>query len=153
MESSDNLLNAGDRVVFPGKFKVAPGASVILDDADGTQSTLVDGRNARISGGGISVLVTGNPSNVVGGNGVANDSVCNSIVATTGVAAVGGASVSGSGGASGSGGSSGSEALVGLLPDTGGESLLALLAGLASAGTGLLIVQRLRARANRASRG
>jgi hypothetical protein len=139
-------LGAGDSLVFPGDFSVAPGASVVVEDSDGTRGTLIDGQNASITGGSsISVALTGDPTNVSGGDGVLNGGAgCNSVVATTGVSAVGDASVSGS---------SGSESLVGILPDTGGESLLALLAGLASVGTGLLIVQRLRARANRASRG
>lgn len=140
LESDDGLLDAGDVVTFPGDFSVASGAAVVLDDADGTQGTLIDGQNARIGADGITIEVTGEPINVAGGDGVLNDTVCDSIVATTGVF---GAS------AGPSGGSSGSEALVGLLPDTGGVPFL-LLAALAAIGTGVVIVGRLRsARAGR----
>jgi hypothetical protein len=158
-------LGAGSTIVFPGDFSIASGASVVVQDADGTQGTLIDGQNASITGnGGIRVEVTGDPTNVSGGDGVLNGGAgCNSIVATTGVSGNGtaGGSASfvagtsanatsggsagvagGSGGAAGE--SSGGGAVVGILPDTGGASFV-LLAALAAVGTGLVILQRLRA--------
>jgi len=141
LSSDDGLLNAGDSVVFSGDFSVASGAAVVLDDADGTQGTLIDGQNARIGADGITIEVTGDPINVAGGNGVLNDTVCDSLVATTGVSAA--SEEPSEGGAAGGG------PVIGLLPDTGGASFL-LLAALAALGTGIVVVRRLRsARAGR----
>ncbi len=136
IDSTDGVLHSGDTVTFPGDFSVAPGASVILDDADGTQGTLIDGENATISGDGsnIEITVTGDPVNVSGGNGELSDEVCNSIVATTGVSA--GSADSGRGGV-----------VARVLPNTGGSMLIFYGGALAIAGTGLLLLSR------RASRG
>ncbi|MEW6636301.1 MAG: hypothetical protein AB1425_05745 [Actinomycetota bacterium] len=136
IESDDGLLNAGDLIVFPGGFSVAPGASVVLEDADGTQGTLIDGVNAEIAGGGgISLAVTGDPLNVAGGDGVLSDEVCDSIVTTTGVAGAAGA-------AGVQAASTGVAGVVGVLPSTGGPLIAGLLGALALLGTGLAILRR-----------
>jgi hypothetical protein len=149
VQSDDNLLNAGDTASFEGNFSVAPGASLILEDADGTQGTLIDGENAEISSGddgNIEVAMTGDPLNVVGGDGVLGADVCNSVVTTTGIAAAQGTGYSG-GGAESAGTASGSSAVIGVLPDTGGPLFAALLVGFAVVGAGLAIaVHRLRVR-------
>jgi hypothetical protein len=153
------LLGAGSTLVFAGDFSVAPGASVVVADADGTRGTFIDGQNANITGnGGITLEVTGDPTNVSGGEGALNSGAgCNSIVATTGVsgggtsggssnllAASSSAGVAGASEGAAGESSSGGGPVVGILPDTGGASFV-LLAALAAVGTGLLILQRLRA--------
>ena len=125
--SEDDLLNAGDTVTYPGNFSVASGSSVVLDDADGSIGTLIDGQNAEISGdprGDIRIVVSGDPINVSGANGVLNDTVCESIVASTGI-------------------SSGQEADPGgasVLPFTGGIPLAYL--GVLALGAGLVLLRR-----------
>lgn len=136
VRSSDDLFNKGDAAGYPGAFSVAPGASLVLDDADGSLGTFIDGENAQISerrGGGIAVAVTGNPINVGGGNGELNSTVCDSIVASTGISALTG----------GAGGSAGGAALS-VLPDTGGSALVVYLGALTVAAGGLVLL-RLRA--------
>ncbi len=153
VESNDDVLNAGDTILYPGDVSVAQGASVILDDADGSQATLIDGQNVEITGtvtGGIRIVVTGDPLNVAGGDGVLNDTVCDSIVASTGIS--GQAGVFGQTGISGQAGvfgqaaaqdsSQGVSGLQGLLPDTGGSMLLVYVVGFALAGTGLILLRR-----------
>lgn len=151
IQSEDDLLNAGDFVSFQGSFSVAPGASLVLEDADGTQGTLIDGENAEISAGengNIELLLSGLPLNVVGGDGVVSSDVCDSVVTTTGISALQGVGSADAGAALASGGAaSGGSALFGVLPDTGGSALLILLAGVGAAGAGLAVaVYRLRAR-------
>lgn len=128
IESADDLLNTGDLVTYSGDFSVAPGASVIVDDEDGTQGTFVDGKNAAIAGnnGDIVIRVTGNPLNVVGGDGVLSAMVCNSIVSTTGV----------------SGDHADEAAAVSVLPNTGGSMFIAYGSVLVAAGVGLALVRR-----------
>ena len=158
--NNNGVFDAGDTITYPGEFTVAPGASVVIDDEDGTVGTFVDGKNAKISSGknGITVTLTGSPTNVSGGNGVLNDTVCKSIVASTGIVAGpalvasssssgdSGPSDGGSGGSdSGSGGSSndssGNEGpLARILPETGGP-MLVLLGALAAIGTGLTLLR------------
>lgn len=150
LQSDDGLLNAGDTVSFEGSFTVAPGASLVLEDSDKTQGTLIDGENAEISAGdngNIELLVTGAPLNPVGGDGVLSSDVCNSVGTTTGIAAAQGVGFSGGAaeGAASGGTASDSSALISVLPDTGGTLLLALLGGLAFMGAGLA-VHRLRVR-------
>lgn len=154
IQSDDDLLNAGDTVSFEGNFSAAPGSSLILEDGDGTQGTLIDGENAEISttdNGNIEISVTGAPLNAVGGDGVLSSDVCDSVVTTTGISALqgadsgSGASGDGAAEASGDAAASGSSAALGVLPDTGGPVALALLGGLAVAGAGLA-VHRLRTR-------
>lgn len=149
VQSDDDLLNAGDTASFEGDFSIAPGASLILEDADGTQGTLIDGENAEISSGdngNIEVAVTGDPLNVVGGDGVLGADVCNPVVTTTGITDAQGVGSS-AGDAESAGTASGSSAVIGVLPDTGGPLFAALLVGLAVVGAGLAIaVHRLRVR-------
>jgi len=156
VESNDGLLNAGDVAVFPGNFSVAPGASVVLEDTDGTQGTLVDGVNAVVTGGNIRIALTGDPLNVAGGDGVLSDDVCDSVVTTTGVAGAAGisglagtAGATGPAGASGLAGTAGVQAgsagvsgVVGVLPDTGGLPIVGLLGAFALLGTGVAILRR-----------
>jgi len=131
--SSDDLLNAGDKVTYPGNFSVSPGSSVVLDDADGTQGTLIDGKNAQISesSGNIVVSVTGDPINVGGGStGALDDTVCHSIVSSTGISSGGSADDP-------------SGLIGGLLPDTGGPLLPFVALGiLVLGGTGLLALRK-----------
>lgn len=119
--NGDGLLDEGDTVMFPGDFSVASGASVVIDDADGTQGTLIDGDNAQISegDGSIEIALTGDPINVAGGDGVLSEKVCNSIVATTGVSAA-------------QSDDEGAVALV--LPNTGGAMLVLYFGAIAVAG-------------------
>jgi len=142
VSSGDGLLNAGDIVTYPGDFSVAPGASVVIEDADFTQGTLIDGTNAEISEleGGIEIVVTGDPLNVVGGDGVLSDDVCDSIVATTGISGGAGDPAPDPGGDPSAEG-----AAAGVLPETGGSLLLVPLGTLlAVMGAGILL-PRLRA--------
>lgn len=69
---ADGVVNSGDTVTCGGEFDIAAGASVTLEDSDGTQGTFVDGENANITEGSIIIEVTGEPFGVVGGNGVLN---------------------------------------------------------------------------------
>lgn len=139
-DNNDNgLLDEGDLVTYPGDFSVAQGASVVVDDQDGTQGTFIDGENAEITGenGNIVISATGAPLNVVGGNGELSSMVCNSIVTTTGVSGdsgVEGTSVSGDSGVQG--------VSVGVLPDTGGSMFIVYGSALVAAGVGLALVRR-----------
>lgn len=146
IQSEDGLLNAGDSVSFGSGFSVAPGASLVLEDADGTQGTLIDKENAEISAGengNIELLLTRPPLNVVGGDGVVGSDVCDELVTTTGISALQGVGSADSGAAT----ASGSASLFGVLPSTGGSMLLILLAGLGAVGAGLAVaVYRLRPR-------
>jgi len=157
--NDDGLFGAGDRAVFPGGFSISSGASVILDDMDGTQGTFIDGQNATITGSSsLTVEATGDPIGASGGDGVLSDTVCNSIVATSGISGAGASGADASEAGASSADASGADAsetgaseegrssILGVLPDTGGTSLFALLAGLAALGTGLVFVQRLHAR-------
>lgn len=137
LESEDDLLNAGDFVSFGSGFSVAPGASIIIEDADGTQGLLVDGDNADISegdGGSIDVVVTGAPTAIVGGDGAMSSAVCNSVVTTTGISLDEGEATEDEG------------TILGVLPDTGGPSLIGMLGALAVLGTGFAIFRRTRRR-------
>jgi len=149
VQSGDGLLNDGDVVEYRGGYSISSGASVVIDDSDGSLGTFIDGRNAQISegsgGDGIRIAVTGDPINVSGGDGVLSDRVCNSIVASTGIFG----DTSGGGGASllagllgdpPGGGSSGSLGLS-VLPDTGGAAVLLYLGMLAVAGGGLVLLR------------
>lgn len=152
---TDGLVNSGDTVICAGEYVIADGASVTLEDSDGTQGTFVDGQNAEITEGSIITDVAGDPLNVVGGNGVLNTEGL-FVVATTGISAAGGAAddgatqdngaVAGAGDATASAGGGAEEqptsAAVGVLPDTGGPILLGLLGGAAILGGGLLAVRR-----------
>jgi len=92
---TDGVVNAGDQVICEGEYDVADGASVTLQDADGTQGTFVDGINAVITEGSIVIRVTDAPIiNVPGANGVL-DTEGLFVVATTGIAAAGGSAATG----------------------------------------------------------
>lgn len=81
---TDGVVNSGDTVACVGEFDISEGASVTLEDSDGTQGTFVDGENANITEGSIIIEVTGEPAGVVGGNEVLNtDGLF--VVATTGI--------------------------------------------------------------------
>lgn len=137
IESGGNDLKAGDTLVFPGTFSIASGASVVLEDADGTQGTMIDGENARITegeGGTIQILLTGAPMNVIGGDEVLSNEVCESIVATTGIS---GRPETGSG------------VTPGILPDTGGVVTLLYLGALVLAGAGIAALRRRAGRQDR----
>ena len=144
VQSEDSLLNAGDVVEYRGDYSISSGASVVINDSDGTQGTFIDGRNAEISESsgvsGLRIAVTGDPINVSGSDGVLSDRVCNSIVASTGIS-----------GDAPDQGSAGSSGVLGLsaLPDTGGVAVLLYLGMLLVAGAGLV---HLRHRTLRGSR-
>lgn len=158
---TDGVVNSGDVVACAGDYVIAEGASVTLQDSDGTQGTFIDGQNAEITEGSIIIAVAGDPLNVVGGNVVLNTEGL-FVVATTGVSAAGdGAAVDGgavddgaAGGgavaeaddatASAGGGSDAqpASAVVGVLPDTGGPVLFGILGGAALLGGSLLAIRR-----------
>lgn len=85
----DGVVGPGDTIIIPGDFVVSEGASVTLQDSDGTQGTLIDGQNAEITEGSIIIQVTDFPVGVVGGDGVL-DTDGLFVVATTGIFAAGG---------------------------------------------------------------
>lgn len=89
VQSDDGVVGPGDVIIIPGDFVIAEGASVTLQDSDGTQGTLIDGQNAEIVEGSIVITVTDSPIiNVAGANGVLNtDGLF--VVATTGISAAG----------------------------------------------------------------
>ena len=113
--NQNGVFDAGDNIKYAGKFAVTPGASATIDDTDGTTGKFKDGKNAKLSsdGSGITVVVTADPIAVSGGDGVLDDTVCDSIVASTGITA---------------------------LPTTGGP-LLVVLGALAALGTGLALLR------------
>lgn len=116
-----------DVLTFEGPFTVAAGASVTLEDTDGTRLTLVDGRNADIAGSGGRVTVAGGTGHASGGDG-ALELDETSVAATTGV----------------SPGSPGARhPSVDVLPETGGGPLLTVVLGASFlAGAGLLVLRR-----------
>ena len=126
--NGNGLFDAGDLATFPGDFSVASGASVVIDDEDGTQGTFIDGENAEITGenGDIVISVTGQPLNVAGGDGALGTEVCSSIVSTTGI----------------SGGYGSQDVSVSVLPDTGGSMFVLYGSVLVAAGVGLALVRR-----------
>lgn len=122
----DGVVNAGDPIVCAGNFSVSEGSSVVLQDSDSTQGTLIDGTNAEITEGSLIIDVSGEPANVNGGNEVLNtDGLF--VVATTGVSEGGGSVLS---------------ETIGLLPDTGGPLILGALGTLAAGGLGLTLLRR-----------
>jgi hypothetical protein len=86
LEDTDGVLNPGDALLIPGDFTVADGASMVLEDSDSTQGTLIDGDNAEITAGeeGLEVGTTGDPINVTGGNGTLETTGL-TVAATTGI--------------------------------------------------------------------
>ena len=143
--AGNGVVNAGDVFTFSGGFAASPGASVVLQDFDGTQGTLIDGKNATITskGGSLKVAVTGAPVDVSGGNSTLSDNGCKELVASTGVAPAQTATTKTQGTAS-----SGGEALS-VLPNTSGPMLTTYLAVLAAAGVGIVYLRRLIRRRSR----
>lgn len=157
---TDGVVNAGDTITCAGDYQISGGASVVLQDADGTRGTFVDGQNATITEGSIDIAVKADPFDVNGGNGVLNTKGL-FVVATTGItatggpgtvestgtggavagAAAGGASATG-GGAAGQGGAQAGVAQAGVLPDTGGMASLGLLGAFMLLGLGVLLLAR-----------
>ncbi len=131
LNDTDGVANAGDVLLIEGDFTIAEGSSVTLQDADGTQGTLIDGVNAQIVEGSVRMTLTGDPVNVSGGDGVLGTDGLTA-VASTGISAS-----SGGGGSSGVGG-----VVAGVLPSTGGSLLLLSLGGLAISGAGLVLIGR-----------
>lgn len=145
---TDGRVKAGDVITCAGSFDIASGASVILQDADGTQGTFVDGQNATITEGSIVIDVSDDPINVSGGNGILNtDGLF--VVATTGITATSDAG-SDAGGSDDSGAAVAADtqepqpatAASGVLPDTGGFAMFGALGALALVGTGFLVFSR-----------
>lgn len=136
---------------------VADGASVTLQDSDGTQGTLIDDVNAVITEGSIVITVTDDPINVSGGNGVLNTEGL-FVVATTGITAAddagsgaAGDDAAGGGAADADDASSGAVAadteesqpaagVAGVLPDTGGFMLFGVISAFALMGIGALML-------------
>lgn len=136
---TDGVVNVGDVITCAGDFDVSEGASVVLQDTDGTQGTFVDGDNAEITEGSLVISVTADPINVAGGNGVLNTEGL-FVIATTGIAAAPTATADASADAD-SGSSSGSVAsavTTGVLPDTGGFALLGVISAVMLTGAGLV---------------
>ena len=140
--AGDGVVNTGDVFTFPGSVAVSSGASMVLQDFDGTQGTLIDGKNANITSanGSLKVAVTGEPVNVFGGNGTLSDNGCKMLVASTGVAPGQTGTAAGTAAAQGTAGG-GSEALS-VLPNTSGPMLTTYLAALVAAGAGLVYLRR-----------
>lgn len=86
LNDTDGVVGPGDVLVIEGDYVIADGASVTLQDSDGTQGTLIDDQNAVITEGSVVITVTDFPIiNVPGANGVLNtDGLF--VVATTGIA-------------------------------------------------------------------
>jgi len=126
---------------FAGNLTAAPGASVVLQDADGTQATFVDGKNARITSrdGILRVTVTGAPINVSGGDGVFEPSSCSTLIATTGVSS---SRVTEHSSDATMHSSSEPGLTSGVLPSTGGPALAILVGGVAVLGSGIAVFRR-----------
>ncbi|MGI8859235.1 MAG: hypothetical protein ACR2HO_03645 [Rubrobacteraceae bacterium] len=78
------VIDIGDVLTVSGNYEVQAGASVTVEDDDGTQGTFTDGVNATITANGeLIITVTGAPTGVTGGNLIAVDGV--TVVSTTGV--------------------------------------------------------------------
>lgn len=136
---TDGVVNVGDVITCAGDFDVSEGASVVLQDTDGTQGTFVDGDNAEITEGSLVISVTADPINVAGGNGVLNTEGL-FVIATTGIAAAPTATAADASADADSGSSSGSvaSAVTGVLPDTGGFAILGVISAVMLTGAGLV---------------
>lgn len=157
------VVSPGDLLRISGNYVISPGASVTLQDADGTQGTLIDGQNANIYTGSVMIRVTGYPFNQTGGNGVLNTRGLR-VVASTGIWPVSGTSAStstaspaaGAGAAPSSGAATtaaSSGAAIGVLPETGGTASAVLLgAGIVACGGGLIGLAAVRRRSSRGGR-
>ena len=70
----DNQLNGGDALTIEGSYKADGDAKVTLIDEDDTVGTLTGGDNAQFETGDekLTIRVTGDPTAIVGGNGILN---------------------------------------------------------------------------------
>lgn len=133
-ESTNEVIDPGDVISVEGNFSVAPDASLVVQDEDGTRGTFIAGENAEVSRDALEVAVIGDPINVSGGDGTLHAAGCPEIVSTTGVSPT-------TGGASTEEDPSGvASAVMGLLPDTGGLLPVSVLGGLAIIGLGAAIL-------------
>ncbi len=75
--TTPDVVDTGDVLSIAGDFELAASGtvSVTVEDADGTQGTFEDGVNAEITqeeDGSLLITVTGEPTNVAGGDNVLN---------------------------------------------------------------------------------
>jgi hypothetical protein len=116
-DAGDTIEN-GDTLRINGDYQVEEGASITIEDADGTQGTFVDGRNADITEteDGIRIEVTGKPIGVAETGTNTNKTLSEKgrveAVASDGVRVSG----SGSGGNNGGGGTDGNTTDSGVTP-------------------------------------
>jgi hypothetical protein len=114
-------------LLIEGEICVVPGASVTVEDADGTRGTYIDGEGASITPADNGVSVSGNPQIVTGGD-QALDTATAVVVASTGISE-----------------ECDERAWVGgVLPDTAGAPLILLALGgvLVIAGTATAFLRR-----------
>jgi cell wall-associated NlpC family hydrolase/peptidoglycan hydrolase CwlO-like protein len=69
LNDAGGVVGKGAQLRVEGDFSISPGASVTLQDADGTTGTATDGLNAGITEGSIVIDVTASLSDVTGGDG------------------------------------------------------------------------------------
>ncbi len=102
-----NEIDRGDELRIKGDYEVRSGASITIEDDDGTQGTFVDGRNANIveTDYGIRIDVTGAPIGVNGRDETLGESGDVEAVTSTDVQRDGGGS--GNGGDADGGGDGG----------------------------------------------
>jgi cell wall-associated NlpC family hydrolase/peptidoglycan hydrolase CwlO-like protein len=84
-DDKDGVANEGDQLRVEGDYKITPGASVTVEDADGTRGTVIDGVDANIAEGSIDITLMGTPNNVTGGDGVLETTGTLGLVDTTGI--------------------------------------------------------------------
>jgi hypothetical protein len=67
----DNRVGGEDVLLIEGAYELDDGASLTLEDADGTSGTLTDGENATITADGekLKIEATGRPADLSGGDG------------------------------------------------------------------------------------
>jgi len=79
------VIDSGDVLTVSGNYEVQAGASITVEDGDGTQGTFTDGVNATITANGeLTITVTGDPTAVSGGDGTLGVEGV-TVVSTTGV--------------------------------------------------------------------
>lgn len=81
---ADDAFDPGDTATIACNCSVADGASITLEDGDGTQGTFTDDVNAVITEGSVVIKPTAAASNTSGGNGELNESGL-SVLATNGI--------------------------------------------------------------------
>lgn len=126
--STGGTFESGSVLLIAGSFSVAPGASVTLEDADGTRATMIEGEGASVVQRGQELAVSGAPARVSGGDERLGTEGLR-VSSSTGVAAEGVAPPEEEWGSVG----------IAALPATGGPLLLALLGAVAAVGAGLAI--------------